>query len=174
MEHYAAWSSKQNPHKKTWSKPPPECFKVNFDVVSCEDFSTQSAVCRNSNGVIIKMVSQFWPPCSAIYGAALAAHLAGFLVSSLQLNKFILEGVSNVIMSAFMSPTQSMDGQIEHVVQDTISSFPPSSLWEAKNIFRSENFCALYVAYRVATRVLLGCISSLVSPPGLFPFVVRN
>jgi hypothetical protein len=141
---------------------------VNFDVVSCEDFSTQSAVCRNSNGVIIKMVSQFRPPCCAIYGATLAAHLAGFLVSSLQLNKFILEGVSNVIMSAFMSPTQSMDGQIEHVVQDTISSFPPSSLWEAKNIFRSENFYALYVAYTVATKVLSGCISSLVSLPQVY------
>jgi hypothetical protein len=57
MEHYVAWSSKQKPQKLNWSKPPPKCYKVNFDVVSCEDFSTQSTVCRNSNGVIIKMVS---------------------------------------------------------------------------------------------------------------------
>jgi hypothetical protein len=62
MEHYAAWSSKQKPAKKTWSKPPPECYKVNFDAISSEDFSTQAAVCRNSNGIIIQMISQFHPP----------------------------------------------------------------------------------------------------------------
>ena len=125
MEHYAAWSSKNKPHKLNWSKPPLECYKVNFDAISCEDFSTQSAVCRNCNGVITKMLSQFRPPCSTIYGAALAAQLAGILVSSLQLNNFILEGVSNVIMSTLMSPTHSMDGQIEHIVKKTISNFPP-------------------------------------------------
>jgi hypothetical protein len=73
-----------------------------------------------------------------IYGAALAAHLAGLLASSMKLNKFILEGVSNVIMSVLKSPTLIRDAHIEHVVQETITSFPPSSLWEAKNIFRSE------------------------------------
>ena len=57
------------------------------------------------------MLSQFRPSYSTIYGVALVAQLASFLVSSLQLNNFILEGVSNVIMSALMSPTHSMDGQ---------------------------------------------------------------
>jgi hypothetical protein len=142
---------------------------VNFDDVSCQDFSTQSVACRNTNGVIIKMLSQFRPPCSAIYGAALAAHLAGFLVSSLQLNNFILEGVSNVIMTTFEPLTLSLGGHIDHVIQDTISSFPPSSLWEVKNISISENFGALYVAYRDTARVLPGCIPSLVSPPSFIP-----
>ena len=128
MEHYAAWSSKQKLDKKTWSKPPLECYKLNFDAISSEDFSTQAAVCRNFSGKIIKMITQFRPPCSPVYGAALAAHLAGFLASSMKLNKFILEGVSNVIMSAFKSPTLFRDGCIEHIIHDTITSFPPSSL----------------------------------------------
>ena len=67
MEHYAAWSSKQKPAKETWSKPPPDCYKVNFDAVSCEDYSTQAAVCRNSNGVIIKMVSVSAPMQSSLW-----------------------------------------------------------------------------------------------------------
>jgi hypothetical protein len=83
----------------------------------------------------------------------------------MKLNKFILEGVSNVIMSALKSPTLIRDAHIEHVIQETITSFPPSSIWEAKNISRSENFCAFYVAYRAAARVLPGCIPSLASPP---------
>jgi hypothetical protein len=70
------------------------------------------------------MISQFQPPYSPIYGAALAAHLAGFLASSLKLNKYILEGVSNVIMSTLKSPTHFRDGQIEHVIHDTLTSFP--------------------------------------------------
>jgi hypothetical protein len=119
--------------------------------------------------MIIKMISQFRPSCIPIYGAALAAHLAGFLASSLKLNKFILEGVSNVIMSALKSPTLFRDGQIEHVIHDTITSFPPSSLWEAKNISRSANFCAFYVAYRATARVLSDCIPSLVCPPSSIP-----
>jgi hypothetical protein len=64
-------------------------------------------------------------PYSPIYGAALSAHLAGLLASSMKLNKFILEGVSNVIMSALKSPTLIRDAHIEHVIQETITSFPP-------------------------------------------------
>ena len=110
------------------------------------------------------MISQFQPPYNPIYGAALAAHLASLLASSMKLNKFILEGVSIVIMSSFKSPTLFRDGHIENIIHDTITSFPPSSLWEARNISRSENLCALYVAYRAAARVLPGFIPSLVSP----------
>jgi hypothetical protein len=82
----------------------------------------------------------------------------------MKLNKFIIEGVSNVIMSTLKSPTLIRDAHIEHVIQETITSFPLSSLWEAKNISRSKNFCALYVAYRATARVLPSCILSLVSP----------
>jgi hypothetical protein len=100
LEHYAAWSLKQKPVMEIWSKPPPECYKVNFDVVFHEDFSIQVAVYGNSNGVIIKMLSQFRPPCSPVYGAALATQLAGVLGTSLKLNMFILEGDSILVVLA--------------------------------------------------------------------------
>jgi hypothetical protein len=104
------------------------------------------------------MFSQFRPPYSSTYGAALAAHLAAFLASSMKLNNFILEGVSHVIMDALMSLALNNNAHIYHVIQEAITRFPPSSLWEAKYISISENFCTLYVAYRAVARVLLGCI----------------
>jgi hypothetical protein len=108
------------------------------------------------------------PPCSSTYGAALAAHLAALLASSMKLNNFIL-GVFHVITDALMSPALNNNAHIYHVIQATITSFPPSSFWEAKYISRSENFCALYVAYRAVARVLPGCIPSLFSPPSFIP-----
>jgi hypothetical protein len=65
---------------------------VNFDVVFRDDFSTQAAVCGNSNGEIIKTLSQVSPPCSPVHGEAQAAKLAGALAKSLHLEKIILEG----------------------------------------------------------------------------------
>ena len=113
------------------------------------------------------MFSQFRPPCSSTYGAALSAHLAALLASSMKLHKFILEGVSHVITAALKAPAPIKNAQIDHVIQETITSFPPSSLWEAKKISRSENFCALYVAYRTTARVLPGYIPSLISPSSI-------
>jgi hypothetical protein len=70
-EHFAIWSSKLQPVKEIWSKPQGFC-KINFDVAIREDFSTQAAVCRNSNGEIIKIITQVRPPCSPMYEEALA------------------------------------------------------------------------------------------------------
>ena len=64
----------------------------------------------------------------------------------MKLNKFILEGVSHVIATALKSPALIKNAQIDYVIQETITSFPPYS-WEAKKISRSKNFYALYVAY---------------------------
>jgi hypothetical protein len=87
----------------------------------------------------------------------------------MKLNNFILEGVSHVITDALMSPALNTNALFYHVIQETITRFPPSSLWEAKYISRSQNFCALYVAYRAAARVLPGCIPSLNSLPSSIP-----
>jgi hypothetical protein len=115
------------------------------------------------------MLTQFQPPCSPTYDAALAAHLAALLAYSMKLNYFIIEGVYHVITYALMSPAPNTNAPFYQVIQETITSFPPSYLWEAKYIFRSQNFYALYVAYRAAARVLPGCISSLNSPPSSIP-----
>jgi hypothetical protein len=126
LEHYAAWSSKLHLVKEIWSKPPPNLSKVNFDAAIQEYFSIQATVCKNSNGLIIKMLSQVRPPCSPVYGEALAAQLVGVLAISLKLDMFILEGDSSIVVSALQNPSLIMDWHIEHVINDTISSFPAS------------------------------------------------
>jgi hypothetical protein len=99
-----------------------------------------------------------------VYGEAQVAKLASVLTSSLQLDKFILEGESSIVVLALQNPALRLDCHFEHIINETLSSFPVSSLWEARKINRSENFCAYYVAYSVATRVFSNCISSLSSP----------
>jgi hypothetical protein len=130
-EHYAAWSSKKKPVKEIWSKPPSGFCKVNFDIAIRDEFSTQAAVCRDSNGVILKILSQIRPSCSPAFGEALAAQLASVLAFSLKLDHVILEGDSSVVISALQNSTCVMDWHIELIIKDTISSFPASSLWKA-------------------------------------------
>jgi hypothetical protein len=54
------------------------------------------------------------PPCSPIYGEALATQLASVLATSLNLDKFILEGDSSIVASALQNPTLVMDWHIKH------------------------------------------------------------
>jgi hypothetical protein len=93
MEHLAAWTSNLSPNREHWSPPPPDSFKINFDITIRDEFSTQAAVCRNSNGKIIKILAQIRPPCSPAYGEAQAALLASSLAVSLNLDNFVLEGI---------------------------------------------------------------------------------
>jgi hypothetical protein len=125
---------------------------VNFDAVIREGFSTQAAICKNSNGVIIKTLTQVSPPYSPVYGEAQAAKLAGVLANSLHLDKFILEGDSALVVLALQNPALSVDWHIEHIIHETLASFQVSSLWEARKINRNANFCAHYVAYRAGSK----------------------
>jgi hypothetical protein len=169
-EHYVAWSSKKKMVKEKWIKPLSGFCKVNFDTAIREDFSAQAAVCRDSNGVILKIVSQIKPSCSPAVGEALAAQLASELATSLKLDHVILEGDSSIVMSTLLNPACVIDWHIDLIIKDTISSFPASSLWEARKINKSCSFCAYYVAYRATTMVLPGCIYSLLSlPPSSIP-----
>ena len=131
---------------------------MNFDAAIREGFSTQAAVCRNSNGEIIKTLSQVSPPRNLVYGEAQIAKLAGVLANSLHLEKFILEGDSTVVVLALQNPALSVDLHIKHIIHDTLGSFQVSSLKEARKINRSANFCAHYVAYKAVARVIPGCI----------------
>jgi hypothetical protein len=81
---------------------------VNFDVAIQEGFFTQATVCRNSNGEIIKTLTQVSPPCSPVYGEAQAAKLAGVLANSLHLDKFILEGDSALVVFSLQNPALSV------------------------------------------------------------------
>jgi hypothetical protein len=61
LKHFATCSLKLHPTKENWSKLPQDSCKVNFDAIFRENFSTQAAVCRNSKGVIIKILTQVRP-----------------------------------------------------------------------------------------------------------------
>ena len=167
LEHFAAWSSKLQPVKEVWSKPPQGFSKINFDAANREDFSSQVAVCSNFNGEIIKILTQVRPPCSFVYGEALVAQLAGVLTNSLQLDKFILEEDSTIVILSLNDPAFSIDWHIEHVMYATLSSFQVFSHWEAWKINRNVNCCVHYATYRAVARVLLDCIPSLSSPLSL-------
>jgi hypothetical protein len=142
-EHFAAWSSKLQPVKEIWSKPPQDFCKINFDAAIREDFSTQAAVCRNSNGEIIKIITQVRPPCSPVYGEALATQLASVLANSLQLEQFILEGDSAIVISSLNEPALSLDWYFELVIYETLYVH--------------------YAVYRVVARVFLNYIPFLSS-----------
>jgi hypothetical protein len=144
---------------------------MNFDAANIEGFSTQAAVCRNSNGEIIKILTHISPPCSPVYGEALAAKLAGVLAYSLHLDKFILEGDYALVVLVLQNPALSVAWHIEQIIHDTLASFQVSSLWEARKINKSVNFCVHYVAYRVAARVIPGCIPF---PPSSIPICSRK
>jgi hypothetical protein len=168
-EHFAAWSSKIKVVKEKWCSPPLGFCKVNFDTAIREGFSAQAAVCRDSNGVILKILSQIRPSCSPVVGEALAAQLASVLATSMKLDRVILEGDSSVVISSLQNPSYVMDWNIDLIIKDTLSIFSSSYVWEARKINRSANFCAHYAAYRAAARVLPGCIPSLNSPPSSIP-----
>ena len=101
LEHYVAWSLKLHPAKEVWPKPPQGFCKVNFDAAIREGFSTQAAACRNSNRDIIKILTQVRPPYSLVYGKALKTQLASVFANSLRLDKFILEGDSQLLYYLF-------------------------------------------------------------------------
>ena len=142
---------------------------MSFHVVLRDTFSIQAAVGKNHKGEIKKILTQVKPPCSQVNGEAQAAKLVGVLASSMQLEKFILEGESSSIILALQNSAVRLDFLFEHIVNDTPTSFPASSLWEAKKISRNENFCAFYVIYRATTRVFPSCILSLSFPPSSIP-----
>jgi hypothetical protein len=64
----------------------------------------QAVVCRDSQGHILKALSQISPPCEANFGEALAAQLTASLAVSLDLKTFSLEGDSSVVIAALKTP----------------------------------------------------------------------
>jgi hypothetical protein len=62
-----------------------------------EQFSVQSAACRDSTGAIIQYFAQISPPCSVIYSEAPATLLAAQLSLSLKLSSVTFESDSLMI-----------------------------------------------------------------------------
>jgi hypothetical protein len=126
LQHAAAWLSPSPVVQERWSPPPAGSFKVNFDTAIPEQFSVQAAVCRDSQGLILKALSQISPLCEANFGEALAAQLAASLAVSMDLQSFSLEGDSATVIAALKSPALSQDWQINLVIAATLASLPAS------------------------------------------------
>jgi hypothetical protein len=132
--------------------------KINFDTAIRGSFSVQAAVCRNSKRKIIHMASLLSPPCQPNYGEALAAKLAVSMASSHHLDLFILEGDSQVVISALHNQSITQDWRISSLIMNTVGSISASSSWKAHKMSRSANFCAHHVARWPATRSFSGSI----------------
>jgi hypothetical protein len=165
LDHAAAWQTTSPMVKEYWSSPLAGSHKINFDTAIRDHFSMQAAVCRDSNGHIVKALSQINPHCDSNYGEALATQLAASLAASLQLKFFSLEGDSSVVVAALQTPSMTVDWHIESIA-NTLFLLPYSSCWEAKKVYKSVNFYAHHVAFWAAARVFSDCILTyLPSPP---------
>ena len=127
LDHAAAWQSFSPLVKEYWSPPPASSHKINFDTAIRDHFSMQATICRDSNGHIVKALSQINPHCDSNYGEALAAQLGASLVASLQLKIFSLEGDSSVVFAALQTPSITVDWHIESIIAHTLSLLPSSS-----------------------------------------------
>jgi hypothetical protein len=165
LAHFAAWSSKTSKIVEVWSPPAKGSFKINFDTAIRDNFSAQTAVCRDSNEKIIKAISHISPPCDSNFGEALAALLVASLVVSLQLKKFTIEGDSLTVITALQHPSISQDWFIDSVISNSLSILSSSSNWETRKINRIANFCAHHVAYWAAARSFSGCTPTYSPPP---------
>jgi hypothetical protein len=169
LDHLSAWKGLSSSPSEKWLPPAANSYKINFDTAVRDSFSAQSAVCRDSNGKIIKALSKISPPCDPTYGEALAMSLAVSLAVSLNISKFILEGDSLIVIMALQHPSLVLDWKIENIIADSIAMIPPSSSWKARKVHRSANFCAHHVAYWAAARAHSGCIPTHLPHSPSFP-----
>jgi hypothetical protein len=109
------------------------------------------AVCRDSSGTVIKVISVINSSCDPTYGETLAAPLASSLSASLKLSSFSLEGDFQVVISALQHPSFVQDWKIVDriLLQNRFLYFllPPLSSWMVRKVYRNTNFCAHRVAY---------------------------
>jgi hypothetical protein len=108
-EHYGAWKIQVTPYFSAWTRPIASTFKINYDTAIMNTFLAQSAVCRDSNGLVIQCLAQVSPHCSAIYGEAFTALLAAQLSLSLKLPLVIFEGDSLMVTLAINNPSITQD-----------------------------------------------------------------
>jgi hypothetical protein len=151
-QHCDAWSHKLDPIPGKWIRPPLHWLKINFDTAIRDSFSCQAAICRNHNGQLIKNISQIQSKCSPNKGEALATQLAISLASSLHLNRFILEGDSQVVTLTLQHPSIVQDWRITDIITNTLDSIPADASWSVRKVNRSANFGAHYVAHWAAAR----------------------
>jgi hypothetical protein len=74
------------------------------------------------------------------------------LAASLNLNRFILEGDSQVVILTLQCPTIVQDWRITDIITSTLDSIPPDFTWSARKVNRSADFGAHYVTHWAAAK----------------------
>jgi hypothetical protein len=129
--HFFAWSNKTTSMKQVWKKPDLGCLKTNYDTAIRTNFSAQLAICRDSNGFILKCITKISLPCTPLYWEATAAFLPAQLCSSMQLSHVTFEGDSLTVNLAINNPTITQDWRILSIISDFFSTIPSSTNWLA-------------------------------------------
>jgi ribonuclease HI len=78
------------------------------------------------------VATQIQSACSPNKGEALAALLAVSLASSLHLDRFVIEGDSQIVILALQQPNIVQDWRITDIIQQTLDMFPPDSSWSVR------------------------------------------
>jgi hypothetical protein len=158
LKHMVAWKNISIPLEEECMPPPLQWFKINFDTAIRDNFSAQAAVCQDHLGHIIKMDTKISSQCLPNMGEALTANLAVSLAVSLNIQRFILEGDSQIVILALQQPEIAQDWRISSTIHQTINSIPTDSFWTEWKVNRSANFYAHYVAYWAAANVTASSI----------------
>jgi hypothetical protein len=142
LEHFQAWHSSSPTLEDTWTPTPTNWVKINFDTAIRDSFLAQAAICRDDKGYILQAISQLSISCSPNEGEAMAAQLAISLALSLNQDRFIIEGDSEVVVLSLKSPNFVRDWRFSAIIHKSLQSIPSTSFWEVRKISRSANFCA--------------------------------
>ncbi|PON77854.1 hypothetical protein TorRG33x02_239700 [Trema orientale] len=113
--YYSKALAKSTPTTQTssWTPPPQDWFKLNFDAAITNDLVVVAAVCRNSYGAIIGLETRVCGISSALIGEARAALLDVQLAKSLNCQCIILEGDSNNVIEGFHQVEAICNGRFQ-------------------------------------------------------------
>ena len=140
---------------------PPPPFSIGSRLILTWPFVTLSPL--RQRFVVIRKATYYicYPrlaPCSLNVGEALVAQLACSLATTYSISHFIIEGDSKVVIHALQNPNSIRDWRISSIILDTLDSISIASLWEARKIQRSVNFCAHSIARWIAAGAYSGSI----------------
>jgi hypothetical protein len=123
-----AWKTVSIFLEEKWMPPLLHWIKINFDTAIRDTFSVQAVVCRDHLGHIIKMDTKISSKCLPNMGEALAASLVVSLAISQNIQRFILEGYSQIVILALQQPEIAQDWRISSTIFNIIDSIPAVSL----------------------------------------------
>lgn len=102
-EHWFAWRRKLNPAvSQHWQPPPKESLKVNIDVAIREEFAVVAALIQDHKGQLRGFKTARISAVEPLVGEAMAMKMGVELASHLGYQNIILEGDSEIVISALI------------------------------------------------------------------------